>query len=325
LTFAGYYSSYDTLNVKRFDPRLAIVDKASDNMVFRASVGSGFAAPRISDLQPFLNTSHFSATAFGGCPTSEPFCAASDGNPNLKSETAIGYDLGFERLFGNGGDLNVDLYRTNLHNHIFTGFVPAPPGTPTFDNGSKILFLNLPINLAGTVYTGLESNATIPVGNYLSVDPYYSIQSAYPTDVPLAVAQTIGDVVNKQQYLGVPIHKLGWTLNYHTISRATTVSFGGDWYARNNSYNIYPFWVYNASATVPLGESTLHVGWTNIFNTQAALFSSFRGGLPYPGAPGCNLNGNGPCAAGDQYLTNLYQRAPHMLTVTFDRRWGSLR
>jgi outer membrane receptor protein involved in Fe transport len=323
LTFAGYYSDYDTLNVKRFDPRLAVVDKASPNTVFRASVGTGFAAPRISDLQPYLNRG--SGNAFGACPTSNPFCAASIGNPNLKAETATGYDLGFEQLFGSDGDFNLDLYRTDLKNHIFSGFEAAPPGTPQFFNGNPILYLNIPLNLAGTTYTGLESTAVIPVGSYFSIDPYYDIQSAYPTGVPLSVAQSIGDIVNNQQYLGVPLHKLGWSVNYHTLSRQTTASFGADWVGPNNSYNANPFWVYNASATIPVGPAALHIGWTNIFNAQAGLFSIFNGGVPYGGAPGCYLNGNGPCNKAGQYIPSMYNRAPHMLTITFDRRWGSLR
>jgi outer membrane receptor protein involved in Fe transport len=323
ITFAGYYSDYDTLNVKRFDPRLAIVDKASQNTVFRASVGTGFAAPRISDLQPYLNTGF--GVAFGGCPSSEPFCAATDGNPNLKSETATGYDLGWEQLFSRDGDISVDLYRTDLKNHIFSGFEPAPPGTPNFSNGNPILFLNLPINLAGTTYTGLETTAQVPVGQYLSVNPYYDIQSAYPTDVPLDVQQSIGDVVDNQQYLGVPIHKLGWAVDYHSLSHLTTASVGADWNGPGNSYNTYPFWVYNASATVPVGPAAVHIGWTNIFNTRAGLFSVFGGGLPYGGAPGCYLSGNGPCNKAGLYITNMYNRAPHMLTITFDEKWGSLR
>jgi outer membrane receptor protein involved in Fe transport len=327
LTFAGYYSDYDTLNVKRFDPRLALVDKATQNTVIRASVGTGFAAPRISDLQPFLNRGSSSAVAFGACPMDEPYCAAPIGNPNLKEETATGYDLGFEQLFGyyGNGNVSVDLYRTDLKNHLFTGFEPAPPGTGNFTNGEPILFLNIPLNLAGTTYQGLESNATVPIGGYFAVNPYYAIQSAYPTGIPLLVEQSIGDVVNNQQYLGVPLHKLGWSFNYHSLSHLTTASFGADWYGPGNSYNTYPFWVYNASGTVPVGPAFIHVGWTNIFNTQAGLFEIFDGGLPYGGAPGCYLNGNGPCNKAGLYTTSMYNRAPHMLTITLDERWGSLR
>jgi outer membrane receptor protein involved in Fe transport len=325
LTFAGYYSDYNTLNVKRFDPRFAIVNKPNSDTVFRASIGTGFAAPRLSDLQPYINRSAFSSNNFSGCPSTEPFCAASAGNPALKSETASGFDIGYQHLFGNDGNVSIDLYRTDLNNHIFTGFTPAPPGTGNFSDGTPILFLEQPINLAGTVYTGIESNATLPLSDHFSFDPYYNIQAAYPTDVPLATEQVIGNVVDNQQYLGVPIHKYGWALNYHSLSRVTTVSLGGDYYAKNNSLNVKPFWVYNSSINMPVGDNMLHLGWVNMFNANAGLWSVYQSGVPYPGAPGCYLNGNfGPCNKNDLYLTTRFQRSPHMLTVTFDHRWGSL-
>jgi outer membrane receptor protein involved in Fe transport len=325
LTFAGYYSDYNTLNVKRFDPRFAILNKPNSDTILRASIGTGFAAPRLSDLQPYLNRSANSSSNFGGCPSTEVFCAAAAGNPALKSETAAGVDIGYQHLFGNGGDVSIDLYRTNLHDHIFTGFTPAPPGTGNFSDGTPILFIEQPINLAGTVYTGIESSATLPLSDRFTFDPYYNIQAAYPTDVPLFTEQAIGNVVDDQQYLGVPLHKYGWTMNYHTLSRATTVSLGGDYYARNNSLNVKPFWIYNSSVNVPVGDNTLHLGWVNMFNSNAGLWSVYQSGVPYPGAPGCYLNGNfGPCIKGDIYLTTHFQRAPHMLTITFDHRWGSL-
>ncbi|HEY7980296.1 MAG TPA: TonB-dependent receptor [Candidatus Eremiobacteraceae bacterium] len=326
LTFAGYYSNYNTLNVKRFDPRFAIVNKPNSDTVLRLSLATGFAAPRLSDIQAYLNTSHFSATQFGGCPMSEPQCAASAGNPNVKAETAAGIDLGYEHIFGNGGDFNIDLYRTNLHDHIFSGFTAAPPGTPTFDNGNPILFLEQPINLAGTVYTGVETSATVPLSDRFSFDPYYNIQAAYPTDVPLFTQQALGNVVDNQQYQSVPVHKYGWGFDYHTLSRATSITVGADYYAKNNSLNVKPFWVYNSSLNMPIGDDMLHVGWVNMFNTNAGLWETFNGGVPYPGPPGCTANGGsfGPCAAGNLFLTNAFQRAPHMLTVTLDRRWGSL-
>jgi outer membrane receptor protein involved in Fe transport len=322
LTAAGYYSDYNTLNVKRFDPRVGVVNKPDSDTVVRASVGTGFAAPRLSDLQAYLNTSHFSASPYSGCPNTEPACAASAGNPNVSSETALGFDLGYEKLFGSDGHFNIDLYRSLLHNHIFYGFEPAPPGTPTFDNGMPILFLEKPINIAGTTYTGIETDATIPLGDRFDFNPYYNIQSAYPTDVPLSTQQTLGNVVDNQQYQGVPLHKYGWSVDFHTLPHTTTASIGADYFAKNNNFDTVPFWSYNASLSTPIGDSELHIGWTNIFNTQAGLWSVYQSGVPYPGASGCAAFG--PCATGDLYKTTLFQQAPHMLTVTFDHRWGSL-
>ena len=113
--------------------------------------------------------------------------------------------------------MGIDLYRTDLRNpHLHRSIHAGATGTLLRrancrpDGSTPILFLEQPINLAGTVYTGIESNATLPLSDHFSFDPYYNIQAAYPTDVPLATEQVIlGNVVDNQQYLGVPIHKYG--------------------------------------------------------------------------------------------------------------------
>jgi outer membrane receptor protein involved in Fe transport len=328
LTAAAYYSDYDTLKVRRFDPRLAIVNKPNDATVIRASIGSGFAAPRLSDLNPNLDTNLSDSGTAAGCPNSEQFCAASQGNPSLKAETAVGEDVGWQELFGNSS-VGLDFYRTDLKNHIFTGAFPAPPGLcfnpsptpPACPVGSTpILFIQQPVNIAGTVFEGIEANASIAVTPNFNVNPYYNIQSAYPTAVDIQTQVILGNVVDNQQYLGVPIHKEGWQVEYHNRARAEA-TFGADYFAKNNSFNVLPFWVYNASYNTPLGDDTLHVGWSNIFNANSGLFSNFQNGVPYPAAPGYT----GSCfGKAGFYCTTAFVHAPHVLTVTFDHRWGSL-
>ncbi|HEY5096025.1 MAG TPA: TonB-dependent receptor [Candidatus Eremiobacteraceae bacterium] len=330
LTAAGYYSDYDTLKVKRFDPRLAVVNKPNNDTVLRASIGTGFAAPRLSDLNPTLDTnSSDSGTASGCPPPPNQFCAAVQGNPNLKAETATGVDVGWQHLFGNS-NIGVDLYRTNLSNHIFTGAFPAPPGLcfdpsptpPTCPVGSTpILFIQRPINLAGSVYSGIEANASLALSQNFDFEPYYNIQTAYPTSVDRQTQVILGDVVDNQQYLGIPIHKVGWQIAYHNPARAYA-TIGADYYARNNSLNVPPFWVYNGSLNMPVGDSTVHIGWSNITNTNAGIFENFENGVPYPAAAGYT----GSCFGKAGFVcTNAYSRAPHMLTITFDHRWGSLQ
>jgi outer membrane receptor protein involved in Fe transport len=329
LTAAGYYSNYDTLKVKRFDPRLAVVNKPNTDTVLRASVGTGFAAPRLSDLNPTLDTNSADSGTASGCPPPpNQFCAAVQGNPNLKAETATGFDIGWQQLFGNSS-VGVDFYRTNLTDHIFTGAFPAPPGLcfdpsptpPACPPGSvPILFIQRPINLAGSVYSGVETNASFAVTRNFDIQPYYNIQVAYPTSVDLQTQVILGNVVNNQQYMDVPIHKEGWQISYHNAAH-TQGTIGADYYARNNSLNVPPFWVYNASLNTPVGEDTLHIGWSNIMNTRAGIFELFNGGVPYPAAPGFT----GSCFGhAGFFCTNAFSRAPHMLTVTYDHRWGSL-
>jgi outer membrane receptor protein involved in Fe transport len=311
-TFAGYYSDYSDLNVKRFDPRLGFNDKLDASSAVRFSVGSGFAAPTLSDIVTPLDLNINTSVGGPNCTSSNEFCNATSGNPNLKEETAFGYDLGYERTFGLQGDFSADLYRTQLQNHIFTAILPAPSGLLFSDGSTPVLGISEPINIAGSVYQGLELAGTVPVTNDFNVRAYYNTQSAYPVDVDRLTEENIGDVVNNEQYLGVPLHKIGWAVNFQNNAHVNAF-FGADWFAQNNSYNVPPFWSYNAGITLPYsGDTMLHLAWRNIFNKNAPIFSTFDGGVPYAGI-------NGP------YATSAFSTAPHMFTITLDQRFGSLK
>jgi carboxypeptidase family protein/TonB-dependent receptor-like protein len=320
-TLAAYYSNYNDLNVRRFDPRLAVVNRPNENTVVRFSVGSGFAAPRLSDVVAPIDRNPNDSVGAPFCPGTEPFCVAPSGNPSVKEESAFGYDLGYERTWGRLGDFSVDLYRTNLHDHIFTALMPIAPGQ-TFSDGTPILGISEPINLAGTIYQGIEFSGSLPVTDYFAVKGYYNTQSAYPVNVDLATQLNLGNVINNTQYLGVPLHKVGWSVNYQNTNGISGF-VGGDWFGQNNSYNVPQFWVYNAGLTVPFAPSTsLHLAWHNIFNKDALIFSQFGMGVPYTTLPGFNgCPGSGPCT----FPTNAFSYMPHTFSITLDERIGSLR
>ncbi|HXW77306.1 MAG TPA: TonB-dependent receptor [Candidatus Eremiobacteraceae bacterium] len=308
LTFAGYYSDYSDLNVKRFDPRFAVRYQPDSNSIVRFSVGTGFASPRLSDIVSPLITNPFLTVSGPNCPTSNQFCNATSGNPNIKGESALGYDLGYERAWGSVGDLSVDAYRTVLNNHIFDAIVPASPSLQE----QGILGIEEPINVANSIYQGLEFGATIPFCNSFSARGYYNTQSAYPYDVAPSLENLIQNVVNDEQYMGVPLHKVGYSLNFQNGSRVTGF-IGGDWYGQNNSYNVPQFWIYNAGLSAPYGANgTLHFTWRNIFNKNAFIYSNFDGGVPYSGYSG-------------PYDTTAFSSAPHSIGVSLDERWGSLK
>ena len=306
-----YYSSYDTLQVKRFDPRLGLVYRPDASTAVRFSYATGFAPPRLSDLYTPLNLSGSSSTSDPRCPSTDQYCVASSGNPNLKSETAVGYDLGMDKTFMNDrGRFSFDLYRTNLHGHIFSANFPAPAGT-MLDNGSPALFINQPINLAGSVYQGFEASARIPIAQNLAATGYYTTQSAYPLGVDYYTQANAGDLVNNQQYEGVPLHQAGYGLEYLTHS-GFEVFGNAVFFDQNNSYQVPSFWEFNAGAVLPMGsENQLNVSLQNIGNKNATIWSLFNGGTPYPGI-------NGP------YLETAHPFQPTTLMVTFSHRWGSL-
>ena len=251
LTFAGYYSSYDTLNVKRFDPRLAVVYRPNSSSMLRASLATGFAAPRLGDLTPlnpvnYLQTGGF-AVPGGLCPSSEPGCSIFSGNPSLKPESAIGIDLGYQHLLGEKGQIGVDLYRTNLRDHIYGGTVAAPPGltfgkvlNPDFGcgcEGKPVLFIQQPTNLVGTIYTGAEMTASLPFGSNFILDGSYNIQIAYPisVDVPtlkfdinlLSIIDSSSTChrINKARPLGTKTPELALTSDGPSLVRITLTTW----------------------------------------------------------------------------------------------------
>jgi outer membrane receptor protein involved in Fe transport len=319
-SLAGYYSNYNDLNVRRFDPRFALVNKPNENSVLRFSVGTGFAAPRLSDIVTPLNLDGFTSSPGPNCTPSDFYCNATSGNPNLKEETALGYDLGYEKTWAEQGDFSVDLYRTNLTNHIFDAITPAPPGLDFSGGSTPVLGIIKPINLARSVYTGIELSGALPVTQMFTVKAYYNTQASYPTGVDPLTEAEIGDVVNNEQYLGVPLHKEGYSVNFQNASHASAF-IGGDWFGQNNSYNVPPFWIYNAGVSLPFtGNTQMHIAWQNIFNKAAPIFSQYNGGVAYAAA-----NGYNGCTSGCTYPTTAYSFAPHMLSISFDTRIGSLR
>lgn len=320
LTGTAYYSTYDTLQVKRFDPRLGVVYRPDVSTAVRFSAASGFAAPRLSDLYSPLDTFGGDSVSDPRCPSTYQFgaCAAPSGNPNIKSETAVGYDLGVDHTFGyrSRGLLSLDLYRTNLHGHIYTVNLPAPAGTGNFSGGSNsglpILFISQPINLAGSVYTGFEFNGAYPVTRNFTLTGYYTTQAAYPVGVDAVTESNAGDTVNNQQFQGVPGHMLGYGLRYANDSGGEAF-FRGDYQMQNNAYAVPPFWIYSAGITLPAQHDIdLTLSWYNIFNKNALVFSQFDAGVPYPGF-------------GGPFAETAHPTEPHSVMLTISHRWGSLR
>ncbi len=325
MNLTGYYSTYDTLQVKRFDPRLGLVYRPDLSTAVRFSAASGFAPPRLSDLYNPLDTYAGDALADVRCPYKDGvyngYCVATSGNPNIKSETAVGFDLGVDHTFGfaNRGLVSLDLYRTNLNDHIFYVDVPAPAGTGNFtghasQGGNPILYVQEPINLAHAVYAGFEFNGVLPVTHNFSLTGLYTTQAAYPTGVDLVTEQNAGDVVNNQQFLGVPVHQASYGLRYDNNAGASAF-FRGDDYMQNNAYDLPQFWLYSAGITEPMpSDNSLTFAWQNIFNKNSLIFSQFNGGVPYPGA-----SPYGPLGE------TAHPVNPHYIMVTFTHSWGSLR
>ena len=315
LSLTNYYSTYDTLRVKRDDPRIGFVFRPDINSVVRASVGTGFAAPSLQQLYTPTSTAIYAFLP--QCPGSNPDCGSTSGNANIQADRAFGYSLGFEHDFANQGQVNIDLYRTNLTDHIYEGVVPAPAGL--VHNGccgaNPILYLLEPINITRAAYQGVEATGTLPIGPTFSLGGTYDVQAAFPIDIPIYLAKLDQVLVSNQQFIGIPLHKFGAALKYGDHTGASAF-FEWNFIDKNNQYNQPAFSLYNAGVNMPMAPGyTLHVADNNIFGAHQLLFSEIARpftGYPYPGFSG-------------PFGTYAEGAPQHTVTVTLERKFGALR
>lgn len=98
---AGRYDDFSDVG-SAFNPKLAARWQMANWLLGRTSVGTGFLAPTLRDLygtsdfgfQTFIDRQGC-ATAGGAACNAEQYLIQSSGNPNLKSERALTYGVGF--------------------------------------------------------------------------------------------------------------------------------------------------------------------------------------------------------------------------------------
>ncbi len=161
---------------------------------FKASVGTAFKAPTLSQMfQNFPDFNFF-------------------GNPNLRPESSLGYDLGFEQAFaGSAARFGATFFRNNIKNLI----------------ANNADFTSL-ANVGRAVTLGVESFLSWQATPALNVRLDYTYTQA--TDETL-----------HQELLRRPKHKIGWNAEWHATGRlsldATVISVSS-WIDGNRDFSI---------------------------------------------------------------------------------------
>lgn len=141
----GLRYDYYSLFGSQISPRVGIIYKLGEDTRLRASIGKAFRAPSINDLywdDPWMK-----------------------GNPNLKPEKSIGYEIGLEHKFNKKFSTNVILFRNDVDNLILWA---DPDGDWVYN----------PYNISKARSIGLESEFIIQVtDNLLSKISYNYIDA----------------------------------------------------------------------------------------------------------------------------------------------------
>lgn len=288
-TAAAYYSDFSIFG-RSLDPRVGIVWTPSAATAVRASLGTTFQSPQLTELS-------VPATL----PAPDANGRISIGNPNLKADHATEFDLGFDQLIGRKTRLAADVYRTNLRTPA-QRFLPAATCAPNVPDLSCASF---PINIGSAVYTGAEVRLDRTIDTYSVLHVGLGVDSTYALDAP-AVVQN-GSLVAHEQFLGVPLmkatlafeHRVPVGLNYHA---------GFVYEGRYNELNRAPFATLRAGASQTIGQVEFALSGTNLTNVYATRFTQAGQGVAYGGT-------DGPIA------TDAYALPGRAITFSLTRRF----
>jgi outer membrane cobalamin receptor len=243
-TAAAYYNRFDTFGTL-ITPRAAVVWTPNGDTVVRASVGTGFNAPVLTEL------------AF---------------NPDLTAERVTAYELGLERRVGAGplgGRGTINLYRTNLRDTIFFTVDPTTGALLTLEN------------LGDVVYTGAEFRYEQPLAHQLLLLATYGINVAYQQGGSLAFNPTAPNVVPDQQFQGIAPHK-GQLVLERSARQGIDFDVSGSYESLNNDLNRPAYVRVDAGVWTRLHKTDFALTARNLTDIFDDRFTLPKAGPPYP-------------------------------------------
>ncbi|WP_345971871.1 TonB-dependent receptor [Sulfurimonas diazotrophicus] len=189
-TVRGYGTSpyvlpYPSRNDSQFSPKVSAVYRAGEKATIRASVGSAFRAPTLSDL-------YSSWLASNG--------KLSQANPNLKPEKTTSWEIGFEQQFDSKTLVRATYYENYLTDLIYTTDVNATLSEKR--NAGKAEIKGVELSIKQELIEGIDAFI-----NYTYTDAKIVKNSAVPASEGKRVTYTPEHQFN----LGMNVSKGAWS------------------------------------------------------------------------------------------------------------------
>lgn len=257
-----------------FDPRGGFVWTPTGNTAVRASVGTTFQTPQLSEL---VVPPESDRVPVGG--------VIYTGNPNLQPDRATDFDLGMEQIVGRAPKplhLSMDLYQTNLRSPSSQLNVIPIPNCQTPRNPTPCP-LSYPVNAGNGIYRGIDVQADQQLAADLHVRAGWDVDSSFLTVIPPEIQD--GTLAAGEQSLGQPLHKAYLAIEEEPL---TGLRYGAElnyegWY---NELNRSPFATLDAHIAYIHGGYEYGLYGTNLTNVYADPFTVIGGGMVYGGTPG---------------------------------------
>jgi len=162
-TAPSYSSSYSGISKNSVSPKGALVWKPIDGTVLKISGGRAFNPPT---LYQQYSTWAFQAGSFG---------LTYAGNPNLRPETDLAWDVGMEQKLWKGGKFKATYFENYMDNLIYS------VGTGITTSGGVTTYNNQQSNVAGGESKGFKLEAEQTFGKLLRLFAGYTYTDAHIT------------------------------------------------------------------------------------------------------------------------------------------------
>lgn len=272
-SLAAYYSNDSSFGTS-FDPRAGIVWTPTGNTAVRASVGTTFQTPQLSEL---VVPPPDDRVPIGGI--------IFIGNPDLQPDHATDYDIGAEQIFGSRKHpfkISGDFYQTNLRSPANQLEVDPEPHCQTKRNPTPCP-LSYPVNAGNAIYRGVELSGDYLLSSFAHLRAGWSVDSSYLTTVPDNIQD--GTLVVGEQTLGQPLHKAYFAYDQ---SPPAGLAYGArlNWEGFYNELNRSPYATVDAHVSYRYNGYEFGLYGTNLTNVYANPFTIVGGGVPYGTLPG---------------------------------------
>lgn len=265
-SLAAYLSNFSTFG-SSFDPRAGFVWTPSGSTALRASVGTTFQAPQLSEL---ISLPPADRVPVGGIVYT--------GNPNLQPDHATEYDLGVEQIVGRAGrqlHVSADAYQNDLRATAEQLVVKPLPGCPS--KAYPVCPVSYPVNAGDGIYRGIDLRADQQLGAF-HLRAGWDVDSSFLTTIPNSVQD--GTLVAYQQSLGQPLHKAYLGIE-HDVARGFSYGANLDYEGTYNELNRSPYATLDARVSYRQDGYQLGLYGTNLTNVYANPFTINGGGVPY--------------------------------------------
>ena len=260
-----------TQNYSHYDPHVGLEYRVNRDLSLRANGGSAITQPWPGIVSGFGSITIPNAANGGNYTNSIP-------NFNLKPETTVSYDLGFDQRLHDSGILSFDLYDITIHdvflaNTTNLGTIPntcGPGNGGVFPNSLCLQSnqINGPIQRTYGAELAVTKNPLNGWGYYLSA----TLARTYYDQLPLSIyfsntsAGNGNFNVSGAQLFGNPFFKAYGQL-FYSHPNGTLFELGADFEGPDNSTFGPPYTLWDAAARIPIAKHVnLQISAQNMFN-----------------------------------------------------------